>query len=67
MSTTSHHYQDGQHSEHDRTRNLVTAACAAVIGGLGYAIALGMARATEYAEELEEDEYGHPRAVTAAR
>lgn len=62
MSITSQHQQDRQLSEHDRTRNLVTAACAALIGGLGYAIALGLARATEYAEELEEDEYCHPTA-----
>lgn len=67
MSSTNHHHQDGQLSEHDRTRNLITAACAALIGGLGYAIALGLARATEHAEELEEDAYCHPTAPSPAR
>ena len=44
-------------SKHDRTRNMIVAAGAAVSGVLGYGIARGLARATEYAEQVEEDEY----------
>ena len=44
-------------SEHDRTRNLVAVAAAALAGAVGYALAEGMARATEYAEQVEDDEY----------
>ena len=44
---------------HDRSRDLATAAAAAVLGALGYAIASALARATEYAERVEEDEYCH--------
>ena len=49
---------------HDRTRNRLVVGCAAVSGVLGYGIALGLARATEYAEQVEEDEYCHPPEVS---
>ena len=45
-------------SDHDRTRNTIVAACAAVSGVLGYGIARGLARATEYAEQVEEEADG---------
>jgi len=53
----SHHDRYQQVAEHDTTRNIITAAGAALVGVLGYGIALGLARATEYAEKVEEDEY----------
>ena len=53
------HRHGGHVPAHDGTRLLV-AAGAAVSGVLGYGIALGLARATRYAEQVEEDEYCHP-------
>jgi hypothetical protein len=52
-----HQRVEQQLSTHDSTRNVIVAACAAVSGVLGYGIARGLARATEYAEQVEEDEY----------
>jgi hypothetical protein len=46
-----------QLSQHDRTRNRLVAASAAVSGVLGYGIARALARATEYAEDVEEQQY----------
>ena len=40
------------------TKNTVLTAIA-VTGALGYGIALGLARATTYAEKVEEDRYCH--------
>jgi len=54
-----------QLSKHDRTRNVLVAACAAVSGVLGYGIAVGLARATAYAEQVEEDEYCHEPTVAS--
>ena len=59
MSTTTRQDSHQQLSEHDRTRNMIAVAAAALAGAVGYAIAEGMARATEYAEQVEEDEYCH--------
>ena len=53
-----------QLSKHDRTRNRIVAGCAAVSGVLGYGIAVALARATEYAEKVEDDEYCHPPEVS---
>jgi outer membrane lipoprotein SlyB len=50
-------------AEHGRGRSLAMAAGAAATGVLGYGIALGLARATQYAEQVEEDEYCQPAAV----
>lgn len=61
----NHQHREQQLSQHDRTRNVLVAAGAAVSGLLGYGIALGLARATEYAEKLEEDEYCHESEVAS--
>ena len=37
----------------------------AVTGAVGYAIAVGLAKAAVYAEVVEEDQYCHPAGVTA--
>ena len=37
----------------------------AVTGAVGYAIAVALAKAAEYAEVVEEDQYCHPAGVTA--
>lgn len=37
----------------------------AVTGAVGYAIAVGLAKAAVYAEVVEEDQYRHPARVTA--
>jgi hypothetical protein len=61
----THHHLEQQLSKHDRNRNVLVAACAAVSGVLGYGIARELARATEYAEQVEEDEYCHEPEVSA--
>ena len=37
----------------------------AVTGAVGYAIAVGLAKAAVYAEVVEEDQYCHPAGVSA--
>jgi hypothetical protein len=66
MSTTAR-YDRHQLSQHDRTRNMVAVAAAALTAAIGYAIGEGMARATEYAEQVEEDEYCHATDRSPAR
>ena len=58
-------HEEQQLSKHDRTRNVMVAAGAAVSGVLGYGIARGLARATQYAEQVEEDEYCHDSEVAS--
>ena len=53
-----------QTSGHDRTRNRKVAGLAAACGVLGYGIALALARATQHAETVEEDEYCQPPEVS---
>ncbi len=65
MSITGHKH-GRQVTAHDGTRLLV-AAGAAVTGVLGYGIAVGLARASRYAEQVEEDEYCHPADVPLQR
>jgi hypothetical protein len=57
MSTTRQHDPDTWVAGHDGTRNVLLTAGLAVTGVLGYGIAVGLARATEYAEKVEKDEY----------
>ncbi len=65
MSTTKQQNRHPQVAEHAGLRGLLLTAGVAVTGALGYGIAVGLARATEYAEKVEEDAYCHPTDVRA--
>ena len=54
-----HQHLEQQLSKHERSRNRLVVAGAALFGALGYSIGLSLARVTEYAEQVEEDEYCH--------
>ena len=66
MSTTDRPDRD-QQAERGGAKGVLLAAGIAATGALGYGIGLGLARATQYAEEVEEDEFCRPALVPPQR